>query len=83
MRSPKRFSCGMALSTSEIILVCPLLLSLLAIVPKDGPMNGNQKRMTTKSGRSFLSLFPSEIQLNGLTELITERIFTPCGALRS
>jgi len=57
-----------------------LVLILLAMVPKQGPINGSQYRMITISGRSFEILFPILIQLKGLTELMDRTILMPSGA---
>ena len=59
------------LSAIATTLVCLFFLILLAIVPKQGPMNGIQNLITTISGLSFFILLPILNQLNGLTEFTT------------
>src|SRR6187549_1717000 len=64
----------------QIIFGCLFFFTRLNIVPSAGPIKGIQKRTTIISGFSFLNLLPTLIQLNGLIELISERITNPSGA---
>ena len=77
---PGRCSCGIILSAMQMIFVCLFFFTLRKIVPSAGPINGIQNRTTIISGFSFFNLLPTLIQLNGLIELISERIIKPSGA---
>ena len=50
------------------------------MVPRQGPINGIQKRTTTTSGFMFLTWLPTLIQFNGFTEFMAEIILIPFGA---
>jgi len=57
-----------------------LLLILLKIVPRHGPIKGSQYLTITISGSIFFISFPTEIQFNGFTEFIFILIGMPSGA---
>jgi hypothetical protein len=50
------------------------------MVPRQGPINGSQKRTTTILGFIFLICFPTFSQLNGFMEFILTKIFRFFGA---
>ena len=68
--SPGLFSCGKILSAIQITFVCLFFFTLRRIVPRHGPMNGNQYLTTIISGFIVFNSLPTVIQLTGFTELI-------------
>src|SRR5665647_3415584 len=68
--SPGRFSCGKILSAIHIIFVCSFFFTLLKIVPRHGPIKGNQYLTTIISGCIFFISFKTANQLRGFTEFI-------------
>src|SRR5690606_19277290 len=81
--SPGLFSWGTILSAIQIILVCLFFLMIRRIVPSAGPIKGIQNRTKTISGFSFLILFPTLNQLNGLMEFISGSINKSSGGFSS
>src|SRR5690348_198712 len=78
--SPGRFSCGIILSTRQMIFVCLFFFTSRKIVPRAGAISGSQNRTTTISGFHFLIWLPTLNQLIGFTELMSDWIFIPSGA---
>src|SRR5690606_33098059 len=77
--SPGLFSCGMILSAIHTILVCLFFLTILSMVPRQGPMKGSQYLTTIMSGAIFFSSLPALYQLKGLMELMRTCIFSCAG----
>src|SRR5664280_32355 len=69
----------MTLSKMQITVVCLFDFAILAIVPKQGPINGSQNLIRRISGFSLLIKNPVKIQLIGFIELILRVMLIPCG----
>ncbi len=78
--SPGLFSCGITLSAMHTTLEYLFFFAIRSMVPRHGPIKGNQYRTTSKSAFSFFSMRPTLIQLSGLTELMATLIFKSAGA---
>ena len=71
---------GITLSVMATIRLYRFRRTRRRIVPNAGPINGNQKRTTTRSGLSLRNRLPVRIQLKGLMELMTVWMVKPAGA---